>query len=56
MRLIADLVMGLRPRQWTKNLLVFAGLVFAQKAADSTAVLEAVEAFVISASSPARCT
>jgi 4-hydroxybenzoate polyprenyltransferase len=28
--MIADLVVSLRPRQWTKNLLVFAGLLFSQ--------------------------
>lgn len=47
MRLIIDLVMALRPRQWTKNLLVFAGLLFAQKAMDRTAIIEAVEAFLV---------
>jgi len=47
MRLFTDLVRALRPRQWTKNLLVFAALLFAQRAGDPTAVVEAVEAFVV---------
>ncbi|MCE5240511.1 decaprenyl-phosphate phosphoribosyltransferase [bacterium] len=47
MRVLADLIVALRPRQWTKNLLVFAALLFAQKAADPTAVIEAVEAFLV---------
>ncbi|MEN6544545.1 MAG: decaprenyl-phosphate phosphoribosyltransferase [Armatimonadia bacterium] len=47
MRLLVDLLKSMRPRQWTKNLLVFAALLFAQKAFDPTAVAEAVEAFVI---------
>jgi len=47
MRLLFDLIQALRPRQWTKNLLVFAGLLFAQKATDPTAVIEAVEAFLV---------
>jgi 4-hydroxybenzoate polyprenyltransferase len=46
-RLLFDLFRALRPRQWTKNVLVFAGLVFAQKATDATAVREALEAFVV---------
>ncbi len=41
------LIQALRPRQWTKNLLVFAALLFAQKATEAHAVAEAVEAFVI---------
>jgi 4-hydroxybenzoate polyprenyltransferase len=36
---------GLRPRQWTKNLLLFAGLVFAGKLADPDRWLEALAAF-----------
>ena len=36
---------ALRPRQWPKNLLLFAGLVFAAKLGDATRWLEAVTAF-----------
>ena len=47
MRPLFDLIQALRPRQWTKNLLVFAGLVFAQEAMNSRAVTEAIEAFFV---------
>lgn len=47
MNVLLDLIKSLRPRQWTKNILVFAGLLFAQKAASPGAVLEAVEAFFV---------
>ena len=36
---------ALRPRQWTKNLLLFAGLLFAAKLGDATRWLEAFLAF-----------
>jgi 4-hydroxybenzoate polyprenyltransferase len=36
----------LRPKQWTKNLLLFAALVFARRLLDPAAVLEACLAFV----------
>ncbi len=36
----------LRPKQWTKNLLVFAALIFAQEYGDGGQVLLAVWAFV----------
>ncbi len=36
---------ALRPRQWSKNLLLFAGLVFAAKLGDATRWLEAIGAF-----------
>jgi 4-hydroxybenzoate polyprenyltransferase len=37
---------SLRPRQWTKNLLLFAGIIFAAKLGDATRWLEAFAAFV----------
>ena len=36
---------ALRPKQWTKNLLLFAGIVFAAKLGDATRWAEAVAAF-----------
>lgn len=39
-------LVALRPRQWLKNLLVFAGLVFATKLGDAGRWLEAVAVFV----------
>ena len=36
---------ALRPRQWSKNLLLFAGLIFAAKLGDATRWLEALLAF-----------
>jgi 4-hydroxybenzoate polyprenyltransferase len=39
------LATALRPRQWSKNLLLFAGLVFAAKAGDPVRWLEACAAF-----------
>ncbi len=38
---------SLRPRQWTKNLLLFAGTIFARLLADPTCVSRAVAAFVV---------
>ena len=39
-------VAALRPRQWLKNLLLFAGILFAAELADRTRWIEAVAAFV----------
>jgi 4-hydroxybenzoate polyprenyltransferase len=39
-------LVALRPRQWTKNLLVFAGIVFAARLGDPVRWAEAVAAFV----------
>ncbi len=41
------LLKAMRPRQWTKNLLVFAGLVFAQRVLDVGALGRSVGAFVV---------
>jgi 4-hydroxybenzoate polyprenyltransferase len=43
----ASLLKELRPKQWTKNVIVFAGLVFANKLDDPQAVGLAAAAFVI---------
>ena len=42
-----SLLLSLRPGQWTKNLFVFAALVFAQRLNDPEAVLRASIAFVV---------
>ncbi len=44
--MIRELITSMRPVHWSKNLLVFAGLLFAGKATDSTALLHAITAFV----------
>ena len=43
----ANLFISLRPRQWTKNLLVFAGVLFGLRLFDAGAVARAWAAFVI---------
>jgi 4-hydroxybenzoate polyprenyltransferase len=42
-----SLVLSLRPSQWTKNLIIFAGLMFGQRLRDVHSVLYAVAAFAI---------
>lgn len=44
---VLNLLISLRPGQWTKNLLVFAGLVFGHRLLDPTAVGQAIAAFAI---------
>jgi len=39
------LLEAMRPRQWTKNVFVFAGIVFARKLTDATSLWESVAAF-----------
>ena len=39
------LLRSLRPSQWTKNLIIFAGLIFGQRLLDTSAVLTSVAAF-----------
>ena len=43
---MTPLLHALRPKQWTKNLLVFAGVVFSQHAADPAMLVRAVAGFV----------
>jgi len=45
--LLLNLLVSLRPEQWTKNLFVFAALVFAQRLTDLDAAARAAAAFVI---------
>ena len=42
-----SLLLALRPRQWAKNVFVFAALVFAERLADSVALLRVCGAFVV---------
>jgi 4-hydroxybenzoate polyprenyltransferase len=41
------LFLAMRPQQWTKNLIVFAGLVFSRNLGDEALVLKSIEAFVV---------
>src|SRR5205814_244429 len=43
----ANLALSLRPAQWTKNLLVFAALIFAVKLFDPTAVVRSIAACIV---------
>src|SRR5579862_9895335 len=45
--ILYNLFLSLRPGQWTKNLLVFAALIFAVRLFDVAAVAASVAAFVI---------
>lgn len=42
-----SLLLSLRPAQWTKNLLVFAGLIFGRRLLDPAAVIDSVLAFLV---------
>ncbi len=45
--LARHLLVALRPGQWSKNLVVFAGLLFGRQLFDAVAVINAVSAFVV---------
>jgi 4-hydroxybenzoate polyprenyltransferase len=45
--LALHLLLSLRPGQWTKNLVIFAGILFGKRLFDATAVGEAVSAFAV---------
>jgi 4-hydroxybenzoate polyprenyltransferase len=42
-----NLLRSLRPAQWTKNLVIFAGLIFGKKLLDAGAVGDAIAAFIV---------
>jgi 4-hydroxybenzoate polyprenyltransferase len=44
---VLGLLVSLRPSQWTKNLIIFAPLLFGQRLFDAAALVEALGAFVI---------
>jgi 4-hydroxybenzoate polyprenyltransferase len=46
-RVLLNLLASLRPAQWTKNLLVFAGVLFGQRLGDGSAVGRSFAAFVV---------
>src|SRR5215471_17076203 len=45
--LALNLLRCLRPGQWTKNLLVFAGLLFGRRLDDPASIVAAIAAFVV---------
>ncbi len=45
--MLADLVRSMRPKQWSKNLILFAGLVFSQSLVDPYLLLKTVAAFLL---------
>ena len=46
-RPVTALVRSMRPEQWTKNLIVFAALIFGQRLFDAAAVGPSLAAFLI---------
>jgi len=44
---LAGLILSLRPSQWTKNLFLFAGLIFGQRLLDRSAVITSIAAFAV---------
>src|SRR5688500_11809202 len=42
-----SLALSLRPSQWTKNLIIFAGLIFGQRLLDPAAITLSVAAFTV---------
>jgi 4-hydroxybenzoate polyprenyltransferase len=44
---VVSLLTSLRPRQWTKNLIIFAGLLFGQRLTDLPSVARAAAAFAV---------
>jgi 4-hydroxybenzoate polyprenyltransferase len=46
-RMLVPLVAAMRPHQWTKNLFVFAGLIFGKQLFDAGALVSASQAFAV---------
>lgn len=44
---LKDLIVSLRPEQWTKNLIIFAALIFANRLNDLQSIFDSVAAFII---------
>jgi 4-hydroxybenzoate polyprenyltransferase len=44
---VLKLIVSLRPSQWTKNLIIFAALLFGQRLLDPASVVASIEAFVV---------
>ena len=44
---LTGLILSLRPSQWTKNLFLFAGLIFGQRLLDRSAVVTSIAAFAV---------
>ena len=44
--MIKPYILAIRPRQWSKNLLLFAGIIFAQKFFETDAIIKSVTAFI----------
>jgi 4-hydroxybenzoate polyprenyltransferase len=47
MKKLYYILQSMRPRQWTKNLITFAGLIFSRNLTETALVLKSVEAFLI---------
>lgn len=47
MRILKNILVSMRPEQWTKNLIIFAGLFFAKRMDDPMTVLLLVQIFLI---------
>jgi 4-hydroxybenzoate polyprenyltransferase len=47
MKTIYYIIISMRPHQWTKNLVLFAGLIFSRHLADGQFIIKSVEAFLI---------